>query len=69
LESKHRESFPVGNSNREKTPLEIVHSNICVPMKTPSIRGNTYFLTCIDDFSRKTWIYFLKHKFDAFGCF
>jgi hypothetical protein len=38
-------------------------------MQTPSIGGSTYFLKCIDDFSRKTWIYFLKHKHDAFGCF
>ena len=66
---QHIESFPVGKSYRAKAPLEIVHSNICGPMKTPSIGGNTYFLTFIDDFSRKTWIYFLKHKFDALGSF
>jgi hypothetical protein len=46
---KHRESFPVGKTYREKSPLEIVHSDICGPMKTPSIGGNTYFLTFIDD--------------------
>jgi transposase InsO family protein len=66
---QHRESFPVGKSYREKAPLEIVHSDICGPMQTPSIGGSTYFLTFIDDFSRKTWIYFLKHKSDALGCF
>jgi transposase InsO family protein len=66
---KHRESFPVGKSYREKPPLEIVHSNIFGAMQTPSIGGNSYFLTFIDDFSRKTWIYFLKHKYDALGCF
>jgi hypothetical protein len=38
-------------------------------MKTLSIGGNTYSLTFIDDFRRKLWIYFLKHKYDAFGCF
>jgi hypothetical protein len=66
---QHRESFPVGKSYREKTPLEIVHLDNCGPMQTPSIGGSTYFLTFIDDFSRKTWIYFLKHKSDALGCF
>ena len=66
---KHRESFLVGNSYREKAPLEIVHSDICVRMQTLSKGGNTYFITFIDDFSRKTWIYFLKHKSDALGCF
>jgi transposase InsO family protein len=38
-------------------------------MQSPSIGGSTYFLAFIDDFSRKTWIYFLKHKSDALGCF
>jgi hypothetical protein len=34
---QHRESFLVGKSYREKYPLEIVHLDICGPMKTPSI--------------------------------
>jgi hypothetical protein len=66
---KHRESFLVGNSFRGKDPLEIVHSDICGPMQIPFIGGSTYFLTFIDDFLRNTWIYFLKHKSDALGCF
>ena len=67
---QHRETFPVGKSYRARAPLEIIHSDIFGPMQTPSIvLGCTYFLTFIDDFTRKTWIYFLKHKSDAFGCF
>ena len=31
--------------------------------------GCKYFLTFIDDYSRKTWVYFLKHKFYAFSYF
>jgi hypothetical protein len=69
FDKQHRESFLVGKSYREKAPLEIVHSNICGPMQTTSIGGSTCFLTLIDGFSRKTWIYFLKHKSDAMGCF
>jgi hypothetical protein len=66
---QHRESFPGGKSYRERAPLEIVHLDICGPMQTTSIGSSTYFLTFIDDFSRKTWIYFLKHKSGALGCF
>jgi transposase InsO family protein len=66
---QHRESFPVGKSYRAKAPLEIIHSEICGPMQTPSIGGSIYFLTFIDDFSINTWIYFLKHKSNALGCF
>ena len=38
-------------------------------MQTSSIGDCKYFLTFIDDYSRKTWVYFLKHKSDAFGYF
>jgi hypothetical protein len=38
-------------------------------MKTTSIGGSKHFLTFIHDFSRKTWIYFLKHKYDTLCCF
>lgn len=60
LAKHHRESFPKGISYREKVHLEIVHSNICGPIKTPSLGGRNYFLTFIDDFSIKTRVYFLK---------
>jgi hypothetical protein len=66
---QHGESFLVGKYYREKDKLEIMHLYICGPMKTPSMGGSTYFMTFIDDFSRKTWIYFLKHKSNALGCF
>uniref|UniRef100_W4VRQ4 Putative retrovirus-related pol polyprotein from transposon tnt n=1 Tax=Corethrella appendiculata TaxID=1370023 RepID=W4VRQ4_9DIPT len=42
--------------------LEIVHSDICGPMETMSFGGNRYFLTFIDDKSRKIFVYFLKTK-------
>jgi hypothetical protein len=38
-------------------------------MQTPSISGRLYFLTFIDDFSRKVWVYFLKYKSDVFVVF
>jgi transposase InsO family protein len=69
LAKQHRKTFPVGESYREKHPLEIVHSDLCGPMQTPSISGRLYFLTFIDDFSRKVWVYFLKYKSDVFVVF
>ena len=32
----------------------------------PSLGGTRYFLTLIDDYSRKLWIYFLKNKSETF---
>lgn len=69
LGKQHRESFPVGKSTREKVPLEIIHSYLCGPMETPSIGGSFYFLTFIDDCSRKTWVYFIKQKKEVFDLF
>lgn len=35
----------------------------------PSIGGKRYMLTFIDDYSRKVWVYFLKHKDEVFSTF
>ena len=69
LGKQHRESFPSGKSIRAKAPLEIVHSDLCGPMQAPSLAGSQYFLTFIDDFTRKTWVYFLKNKSEVFEKF
>ena len=69
LGKQHRESFPAGKSIREKAPLEIVHSDLCGLMKMPSLAGSHYILTFIDDYTRKTWVYFLKQKSEVFEQF
>ena len=33
------------------------------------LSGYEYYVTFIDDYSRKTWIYFLKNKSEVFGKF
>lgn len=42
--------------------LQLVHSDLCGPMEEKSIGGSKYFLTFIDDYSRKVFIYFLTTK-------
>lgn len=69
LGKQHRESFPSRKSIRAKSPLEIVHSDLCGPMQTPSLACSQYFLTFINDFTRKTWVYFLKNKSEVFEKF
>eukprot|EP00253_Pinus_taeda_P014808 PITA_14808 len=66
LGKQHKESFPAGKSIRAKAPLEIVHSDVCGPMQVPSLGGNRYVLTFIDDYTRKTWVYMLKQKSEVF---
>jgi hypothetical protein len=69
LGKQHRKIFPKEMSYRAWAPLEIVHTDLCGPMQTPSLGGSIYFLTFIDDYSRKTWVYFLKHKYETFDKF
>lgn len=59
----------MGKSWRAKSPLELVHASICGDMQEPSLGKKFYFLTFIDDYSRHTWVYFLKQKSEAFSCF
>jgi hypothetical protein len=63
-----KKSFPVSN-NRAKVILELIHSYVCGPMSTPSLNGHVYYVIFIDDFSRKSWIYFMKTKNETFTKF
>ena len=38
-------------------------------MSSVSLRGYVYYVSFIDDFSCKTWIYFLKRKNEVFSKF
>jgi hypothetical protein len=69
LGKQSRLSFPSGTSWRVKAPLQLVHTNTCGPLDPISFGGNKYFITFIDDFSRKSWVYFLKEKYSALVIF
>jgi len=63
-----KSSFP-SSSRRSKGILDLVHSDICGPMSAQSLSGFLYYVLFIDDFSWKTWIFFLKAKKETFGKF
>ncbi|KAG8480143.1 hypothetical protein CXB51_024938 [Gossypium anomalum] len=69
LGKQARLSFPVDQAWRARETLELVHSDICGPMKTPSLNGSKYFLLFIDDLTRFCWTFFLKQKSDVFEAF
>jgi len=70
IEGKHqRTSFPKDEVTRACKLLELMHSDVCGPMKTTSHGGARYFVTFIDDFSRKTHVYILKAKGEVFDKF
>lgn len=69
LGKHHREVFPSAATFRAKSPLELVHTDLCGPMQTESIRGSFYVLSFIDDYSRMTWVYFIRSKSETFSRF
>jgi len=46
-----------------------IHSDVCGPFEVKSVGGNSYFVTFIDEFTIKLWIYLLAKKSDVFGVF
>ena len=61
-------SFPSG-AKRENKILELVHSDVFGPMSVPLLGKSVYYVSFIDDFSRNTWIYFLRKKSKVFDRF
>jgi hypothetical protein len=61
LDKHHQDSFDKCASWNTSTPLQLVHSDLRGPLSSP-FSGCKYFVTFIDDFSRRTWVYFLKRK-------
>ena len=57
------------SKSKAKGILEIIHSDVCGPMSSSSLSGYVYYVSFIYDFSRKTWIYFMKNKDEVFSKF
>jgi len=49
--------------------LKVIHSDVCGPFEVKSIGDNSYFVTFIDEFTRKLWIYLLPKKSEVFSVF
>ncbi|KAL0425549.1 UNVERIFIED_CONTAM: Retrovirus-related Pol polyprotein from transposon TNT 1-94 [Sesamum radiatum] len=45
------------------------YTDVCGPMRTPSHEQNRYFILFIDDYSRMTWVYFMREKSEVFKVF
>jgi transposase InsO family protein len=60
--------FPSSDS-RLVGVLDLIHTNVCGPMSCVSLGGREYYVTFIDDHSRKTSIFFLTTKSEVFKRF
>ncbi|KAK3007522.1 hypothetical protein RJ639_014846 [Escallonia herrerae] len=64
-----RVSFRRDGKEKKIERLELVHTDVCGPTTVKSLGGNFYFVSFIDDASRKTWIYAIKQKSDVYHTF
>nr|GEX61293.1 retrovirus-related Pol polyprotein from transposon TNT 1-94 [Tanacetum cinerariifolium] len=52
----------VSNSRQR---LQLLYMDLCGPMRIASINGKRYVLVIVDDYSRYTWVHFLRCKDEA----
>ncbi|KAM3266654.1 hypothetical protein P3L10_003649 [Capsicum annuum] len=64
-----RSSFKSKNYVSTTKCLELVHMDLCGPMRQQSRGGKRYIFVIIDDYFRFTWTLFLASKEDAFDVF
>ncbi|GJT15096.1 retrovirus-related pol polyprotein from transposon TNT 1-94 [Tanacetum coccineum] len=55
-------SHPPKLVSSDHSKLELLHMDLCGPMRVASINGKKYILVIVDEFSRYTWVYFLRSK-------
>ena len=66
VKGKNTKNTFSSSESKAKGILEIIHSDVCGPMSSSSLSGYVYYVSFIDDFSRKEWIYFMKNKDEVF---
>ncbi|KAI3463689.1 hypothetical protein Pfo_020352 [Paulownia fortunei] len=49
--------------------LELLHMGLMGPMQVESLGGKRYVFVCVDNFSRFTWVYFIREKSNTFQVF
>nr|GEU86849.1 hypothetical protein [Tanacetum cinerariifolium] len=55
-----RKSFQTKTTPSSKRRLQLLHMDLCGPMRVESINGKKYVLVIVDDYSRYMWTHFLR---------
>ena len=56
------------NRYRAQDLLEIIHTDVCGPFQNTGFRGEKYFITFIDDYSKIARVYPIKSKAEVSEC-
>ena len=65
---QHKVSFS-SISKKKLEKLEFIYFDVCGPMDVETVGGNRYFVTSIDDVTKKVWIYLFISKDQVFQYF
>ncbi|KAJ0598803.1 putative RNA-directed DNA polymerase [Helianthus annuus] len=68
LAKSHRHSYKLNNT-RVGLPFSLIHSDVWGPAEVVGGQNFCFLVLFIDDCTRMTWIYFLKHKSEVFDKF
>ena len=66
---KMTKSSFTGKGERAQEVLGLVHTDVYGPMTTSARGGYSYFIMFIDDLSRYSYVYLLRHKSESFEVF
>ena len=69
LGKQKKVSFSKTGREPKAEKLKLVHTDVWGPAPIQSLGGSRYYVTFIDDSTRKVWVYFLKNKSDVFNTF
>jgi hypothetical protein len=61
----HEPPHPSKTIISSKRVLELLHTDLFGPTYHASLGGKKYYLVIVDDYSRYTWVYFFKHKYET----
>ncbi|KAL4572640.1 hypothetical protein LXL04_019420 [Taraxacum kok-saghyz] len=62
-------SFLKSGNPPKSGKLELIHSDVYGSTSVSSVGGARYYVTFIDDCTKKVWVYFLKQKSEVFNEF
>jgi hypothetical protein len=64
----HKLPFPMSNKN-VTSPFELVHADLWGPAPIIAKNAFKFYLVLVDEYTKFTWVYLLKHKSDTFQTF
>ena len=65
LAKQTKSTHPKVNVVAISCPLELLHVDLMGPTRTESMGGKRYIMVVVDDFSRYSWVKFLREKSEA----